>query len=99
MELENEAEQLIPFLSQGVISQVGDGLVLDPDRAAVRVIEQPQDVEQSTFAATGWADDRVHRAAFELQRDSTQSMHPRIVFAQKAFDALAAERNLGVHEF
>ena len=99
MKLKNESQKLIPFLSQSVISQVGDGLILDRDRAAVGMIEQSQDVKQSAFAATGWTDDCVHRAAFELQRDSAQSMHTRIILAQKAFDAFAAERNFGVHEF
>ena len=99
MKLKDEPQELIPFLSQGVISQVGNGLVLDRDPAAVGVIEQSQDVKQRTLAAAGGADDRVHRAAFELQRDSAQSMDTRVILAQKAFDAFAAERNFGVHEF
>ena len=67
------------WLDHGVIRQVGNGLVLDRDPAAVGVIEQSQDIKQSTLAAAGWTDDRVHRAAFELERDSAQSMHPRII--------------------
>jgi len=40
MELEDETEELIPFLSQGVIGQMRDGLVLDLDPSAVGMIEQ-----------------------------------------------------------
>ena len=99
MELENEPEKLIPFSGQGIINEMGHGFIFDRDPAAVGMIEQSQDVKQRTLAAAGWADDRVHRAAFELERYSAQRMHARIVLAEKAFDAFAAERNFGLHEF
>ena len=49
--------------------------------------------------STRGADDRVHGAALELQRNAAQRMDARVVLAQKTFDAFAAERNFGVHEF
>ena len=34
-----------------------------------------------------------------VERDAAQGVHARFVFAQIAFDAFAAQRNFGVHEF
>ena len=99
MELEDEPEKLIPFFSQGVIDQVRDAFVLDRDRAAVGLIEQTEDVEECAFAAAGRADDCMHGAALQLERHSPQGVHAGILFAEKTFDAFAAERNFGVHEF
>src|SRR5204862_5618784 len=99
MELEDESEKLISSFGQGVIDQVRDGFVFDRDPSAVGLIEQSQDIEQSTLAAAGGSDNRVHGAAFELERHSAQRMHARIFLAQKTFDAFATERNFGVHEF
>jgi hypothetical protein len=98
MELENEPEKLIPFSGEGVINEMRHRFIFNGDPAAVGVIEQSQDVEQSAFAATGRADDRVDRAAFELERDPAQRMHARVLLAQKAFDPFAAQRNFGLHE-
>ena len=45
MELENEPEQFVSFPGERVIDQVRDGFVLDRDPAAIRVIEQAEDIE------------------------------------------------------
>ncbi len=87
------------FLRQGVVVQVRNRLGFDRDPAAVGLIEQTQNVKQRALAAAGRTDDRVHRAALELERHPAQRVHARIVLAQKAFDAFATERNFGVHEF
>ena len=90
MELEDEPEKLIPFPIQRLIDEVGHSLIFDRDPTAVGVIEQSEDVEQSAFAATGWADDRVDGPALELERDPAQSMHAGVFLAQETFDAFAA---------
>src|ERR1700704_5126411 len=98
MELEDEPEKLVSFPVESLIDEVGDRLVFDRDPAAVGVIEQPEDIEQSALAAARGTDDRVDGAALELERDPAQRMHTRVLLAQKAFDPFAAQRNFGLHD-
>ena len=75
MKLKDEAEKLIPLLSERIIGQTGNIRAFDRDSTAVRVVEQSQNIKQGTFAAAGWADYRVHGPTLELQRHATQRVH------------------------
>jgi hypothetical protein len=99
MELEVESEQLVPPFCQGIIDELGHRLVFYRDPAAIGLIEQAEDIKQCAFTTPGRADDGMHGPALELERHSAERVHAGIVVAQKTFDAFAAERNFGVHEF
>jgi hypothetical protein len=99
VKLEDEPKEFIPFPRQRVINEVRNRLIFDRDPAAVRVIEQAQDVEQGALAAAGGADYRVHGASFQLQGDPAQGMNLRVFLSEKALNSFAAERNFGLHGF
>ena len=99
MKLEDEPEKFVSFSGQGIVVQMRNRFGFDGDPSAVGLIKQAKNIKQRAFAAARRAHHRMDRPPLELERNPSQSVHARIVFAQEAFDALATERNLGVHEF
>src|SRR5215470_15712645 len=59
MELENEPNELAPFICQLVIAEVRHRLRFDEDVAGIWRIEQPKNVEQRAFAAARWTHNGV----------------------------------------
>ena len=68
MELENEPNELAPFMRELVITQLRHRLRFDLNAAVVRKVEEPKNVEQRAFAATGRADNGMDAPGLDLQR-------------------------------
>jgi len=99
MELEDESQELVSSSSQRVIDKMRDGFVLDCDPAAVRLIEQAEDVKERALPAAGRADDGVDGAALELERHAAERVDAIFVLAEIALDPFATERDFRFHEF
>ena len=70
----------------------------DLNRAGVGFVEETKDVEQRALAAARRADDRVNAPGFEIERNATQRVHARFLFAEITFNLAATERKFPFHK-
>ena len=96
MELEDEADVLAAGGGARLVAAVRHELAVDPDVAVVRLVEEPQEVEQGALAAARGPDDRVDLAPAGLEGDPAQHVHPAVPLPQVAVQALAADGDVGV---
>ena len=77
VELEDEADRRSPVL--GRIVDTREQLAADGDRARVRPVEQPDQVEQSALAAAGGTGERDELARSDPERDTVQRADSALV--------------------
>jgi hypothetical protein len=81
-----------------LIWQIGHILGRDYDRAGIRVVEQPKNVEQRAFAAARRSDYCVQAACFNIERNAAQCVNALFLFAEVTLEVAATERNFAVHK-
>ena len=76
VELEDEADVLVPEGRQRFVCHGADVRIADPDGPGIGAIEAAQQVQQRALAHTGRADHRHHLAALDGQIEIAQHVQP-----------------------
>lgn len=95
MKLEDETDVLAPGCRPGQIVAVRHRPATDLDPALVRLIEQPEQIQQSAFTAAGWTHDRVDLSAPGLKRHALQHMDTAFALSEVPVQILAAQDDAG----
>src|SRR5436853_7773374 len=98
MELKNETNQFVATTRQLSVIQMRNRRRPDLDRAAIRFVEQAENVKKRALAAAGWTDHRVQASGFDIERDAAQCMDPLLLFTEVTLDVAATESNVALHK-
>ena len=72
MELEHEAEMLVPEVRELLRRERGHVDTVNRHRAGIGTVERADDLKQCGLAGTTWADDAHHLTFVDMQIDTFQ---------------------------
>src|SRR3954467_14257639 len=98
MELKNETNQFVATTRQLSVIQMRNRRRADLDRAAIRFVEQAENVKKRALAAAGRTDHRVQASGFDIERDAAQRVDPLLLFTEVTLDVAATERDVAFHK-
>jgi hypothetical protein len=84
VKLKNKPELRVANFGSLIIGEERDVLISDVNFATVGMIEQPEEIEQRAFTATGRADDRIGFAWVQIDGDGLKHLDSALFLTQIA---------------
>ena len=94
VKLKHETDVLTPGRRARQVVRVRHFTAVDLDLAAIRLVQQAQQIKQRRFAATRRAHDRVDLTTARFERDAFEDVHAGVVLTQIAVQVIAAQRKI-----